>query len=334
MRTPRSVRPVPALAGILLAAAVTLTGCGAADTASSGDDKAAAKSAAQRGTAAGSDTVGEAGGPGRPDTAKTAPKGPRITVEHIVRTASLTVRVKDVPKALDEARTAAEGAGGFVGRERTSRGAGGHERTRVVLRVPTDAYDKVLADLQGTGRLISRTAGAEDVTDQIVDVDSRIASQRASVARIRELMDRAGRLSDVVTLERELSSREADLEALLAQQASLKDRTSLATITLTLTEAPEKETAKDDTPGFLDAVSGGWHVFVTMLRWIALALGAVLPFAALAALLALGWVRVLRSRLPRRTAAAPAGTVGPLPQAPSTGAEGSDAERGGVSAGA
>ncbi|MFF0221915.1 DUF4349 domain-containing protein [Streptomyces sp. NPDC004629] len=336
MRTPRSVRPVPALAGILLAATVALTGCGASDIASGGDDKAAANSAAQRGTAAdaGSGAVGEAGGPGRTDTAKTAPKGPRITVDHIIRTASLTVRVADVPKALDEARTAAEGVGGFVGRESTSRDAEGHERTRVVLRVPTGAYDDVLVDLQGTGRLISRTARAEDVTDQIVDVDSRIASQRASVARIRELMDRAGRLSDVVTLERELSGREADLEALLAQQASLKDRTSLATITLTLTEAPEKETAKDDTPGFLDAVSGGWHVFVTMLRWIALALGAVLPFAALAALLVLGWVRVLRPRLPRRTATAPAGTVGPLPQAPSTGAEGSDAERGGVSAGA
>ncbi|MER6524120.1 DUF4349 domain-containing protein [Streptomyces sp. NPDC001508] len=325
MRTSRSVRPVPVLAGILLAATVTLTGCGASDTASSGDDKAAAKSEAQRGAAAsaGSNAVGKAA---RPDTAETAPKGPRVTAEHIIRTASLTVRVADVPEALDEARTAAEGAGGFVGRESTSRDAAGHERTRVVLRVPTGAYDQVLTDLQGTGRLISRTARAEDVTDQIVDVDSRIASQRASVARIRELMDRAGRLSDVVTLERELSSREADLEALLAQQASLKDRTSLATITLTLTEAPEKKTAKDDSPGFLDAVSGGWDVFVTMLRWIALALGAVLPFAALAVLLVLGWLRLLRHRLPHRATPAPATTtVGSQPQAdPSSGSTGDE----------
>ncbi|MGI5438338.1 DUF4349 domain-containing protein [Streptomyces shenzhenensis] len=316
MRTPRSVRPVPALAGILLAAAVTLTGCGASDSASGGDNKAAAAGAAKRDTAAGSAAVGEAGGPGRAADAGTAPEAPRIRAEHIIRTASLSVRVADVPKALDEARAAAEGAGGFVGRESTSRDSGGHERTRVVLRVPTGAYDGVLADLQGTGRLLSRTARAEDVTDQVVDVDSRIASQRASVSRIRELMDRADRLSDVVTLERELSSREADLESLLAQQASLKDRTSLATITLTLSEAPAKRTARDDTPGFLDAVLGGWHVFVTMLRWIALALGAVLPFAAVAALLVLVWLRVVRPRLPRRAAHAPVTTaLGPLPQA-------------------
>lgn len=46
-----------------------------------------------------------------------------------------------------------------------------------------------------------------------------------------------------------MSTREADLDALLAQQASLKDRTSLATITLSLSETPLKEaTKKSDTP--------------------------------------------------------------------------------------
>jgi Flp pilus assembly protein TadB len=134
------------------------------------------------------------------------------------------------------------------------------------------------------------------------------------VARVRELMDRATRLSDVVQLEGELSTRESDLEALLAQQASLKDRTSLATITLSLSQTPvAKAAAKDDSPGFVDAVAGGWHVFVTMLRWIALALGAVLPFAAVAALLVVVWLRVVR---PRRAAAVPVTTgVGPLPAA-------------------
>ena len=282
----------PALAGLLLAAALVLTGCGGNDGADNGASASAGKAdvngAAQ--DAAGSAGVKESSGRG-------TDKAPNLTVNHIIRTASLTVQVKDVPKALDEARTTAENAGGYVGDETTSRDSQGHERTRVVLRVPTDRYDEVLSDLQGAGKLLDRTAKAQDVTDQVVDVESRIKSQRASVARVRELMERANKLGDVVTLEGELSSRESDLEALLAQQASLKDRTSLATITLSLTQTPvKKAAAKDDSPGFVDAVSGGWHVFVTMLRWIALALGAVLPFAALAAVLALLWWRLARRR--------------------------------------
>ncbi|MBK3570317.1 DUF4349 domain-containing protein [Streptomyces sp. MBT62] len=309
MRTRHSVRPVQALAGLLLASALALTGCSSSsDKATSASDAGAGAKAAVPGTA----QQEGASGSGNARNTKSLPK---LTASSIIRTASLSVRVKDVPKALDEARTTTENAGGFVGNETTTRDGQGHERTRVVLRVPTDKYDEVLADLEGAGKLLDRTAKAQDVTDQVVDVESRITSQRASVARVRELMDRATKLSDVVELEGELSTRESDLEALLAQQASLKDRTSLATITLSLSQTPvAKAAAKDDSPGFVDAVAGGWHVFVTMLRWIALALGAVLPFAAVAALLVVVWLRLVR---PRRAAAVPVATaVGPLPAAP------------------
>ncbi|WP_328409740.1 DUF4349 domain-containing protein [Streptomyces violaceus] len=317
MRTRRPARhPVPALAALLLAAALALTGCSGA-----GEDSAG--STADRGVAApqadGKGAANEAA-PGGAGSGARATAPPKLTASHIIRTASLTVRVKDVPKALEKARTGTENAGGYVGNETTTtRDEEGHERTRVVLRVPVEKYDEVLAELEGAGKLLDRSAKAEDVTDQVVDVESRIKSQRASVARIRELMDQATKLSDVVTLEGELSTRQADLEALLARQTSLKDRTSLATITLSLSETPvKKKEAKDDDPGFVDALAGGWNAFVTMLRWLAVALGAVLPFAAVAALIALVWLRVVRPRLPRRPRPEPApvaGALGPLPTA-------------------
>ncbi|MFF7610094.1 DUF4349 domain-containing protein [Streptomyces parvulus] len=299
--TPSTRRPLPAVAAVLLAAALALAGCSSGgDSGADSAAKGVAPSAADDGRgAAGGD--GHAAGPGA--EAATAP--PKAAATHIIRTASLTVQVEDVPKALDQARTTVENAGGYVGDEDTSRDGDGRERTRLELRVPVDAYQDVLDDLEGAGKLLHRGAKAQDVTEQVVDTESRIKSQRASVARVRELMDRATKLSDVVTLEGELSSRQTELEALLAQQASLKDRTSLATITLSLSEAPV-DAAGDDDPGFLDALAGGWDAFVTMLRWLAVALGAALPFAAVALLLLLVWLRVVRPRLPRRPAPAAA----------------------------
>ncbi len=331
MRTRRSVRPAPALAGVLLAAALAVTGCSGAGGDSGGslaDDKAAVAPApgqeGARDEAAARDGGAKPGAPG--GSADGAPAAtPKVTADHVVRTASLTVRVKDVPKALEEARTAAEDAGGYVGDETTRRDAEGHEHTRVVLRVPVAGYAEVLAGLEGAGELVERRAKAEDVTDQVVDVDSRVASQRASVARVRELMDRATKLSDVVTLEGELSTRQADLESLLAQQTSLKDRTGLATITLSLSGAPADPGGKDDDgPGFVDALAGGWDAFVTVLRWLTVAIGAVLPFAALAALLVLLWVKALRPLLRRRRQAgdvAPATAPVPVPAWPGGGQE-------------
>ncbi|MGW0599052.1 DUF4349 domain-containing protein [Streptomyces sp. NPDC002776] len=297
MRAPRLVRPVHAVAGVLLAAALALTGCtGGADSGDSAGSNEGAKSQAD--SAAGAAASGRSG-------AEKADAPPRITASHIIRTASLTVQVKDVPKALDEARTTAENAGGYVGNETTTRDQDGRERTRVVLRVPVGSYADVLADLEGTGKLLDRTAKAQDVTEQVVDVESRIKSQRASVTRIRALMDQATKLTDVVTLEGELSTRQADLESLLAQQASLEDRTSLATITLSLSETPvKKAVAEDDDPGVMDALTGGWDAFVTMLRWIVMAVAAVLPFAVGAALLIVLWLRLVQPRLTPRPAPA------------------------------
>ena len=311
MRTRRSVRPVQALAGLLLASALALAGCSGADSSDSGGSAADGKAASL--------SEAEAGAPGAAadSAAGKASTAPKLTTSHIIRTASLTVQVKDVPKSLDEARTTTENAGGYVGKESTSLDEEGNEYTRVVLRVPVEKYDEVLADLEGTGKLLERSAKAQDVTDQVVDVESRIKTQRASVARVRELMDQATKLSDVVALEGELSTREADLEALLAQQASLKDRTSLATITLSLSEKPVEKVAEDDDPGIVDALTGGWEAFVTMLRWIVVALAAVLPFAAGAALLVVLWLRLVRPRLAsRRPATVPFTTaLGPLPTA-------------------
>lgn len=221
-----------------------------------------------------------------------------------------------MPKAAAVARSAAEGSGGLVADEKTERVDDTHDMSRLVLRVPQGEYEAVLKRLAGTGKLLSRTSSAKDVTDQVVDVESRIATQRASVARVRKLMDQAEKLSDVVTLEGELSSRQASLESLLAQQASLKDRTTLATITLDLSEPETAAKDGDDGPGFLDALGGGWHAFVTALLWLAMAVGAAAPFLAAAAVLLLLW-RLLR-RLPGRRAPRAPGPGGSSPAPPAS----------------
>ncbi|WP_399931361.1 DUF4349 domain-containing protein [Streptomyces kanamyceticus] len=294
-RTSRG-RAARALSGVLLAAALALTGCTASGGDSGDHDKAAGAGDRAAGLEGAKGAKGAAGGQSDKSGGQ---KRPKLTGAHVIRTATLTVRVKDVPKALAEARAAAEDAGGMVGNESTSRDDEGRERSRVVLRVPQATYEDVLKSLEGTGRLIDREAKTQDVTDQVVDVESRVKTQRASVARVRELMDKATKLSDVVTLEGELSTRQADLESLLAQRAALKDRTSMATITLSLTESARKTDGGGDDPTFGDALTGGWDAFVTGLRWIVIAMAAILPFAAAAALLLLLWLRVTRRRATR-----------------------------------
>ncbi|MFJ4900554.1 DUF4349 domain-containing protein [Streptomyces sp. NPDC088727] len=290
---PGARRTQIALAAGLLTAVLALSGCGGAgDDSAKGTDRRAAAPAQQDGAGSG------AGGADKGAGGSAAAKKPNPSAAaHVIRTASLSVEVKSAPEAAAAARVTAEAAGGLVADEKTEQVDATRASSHVVLRVPQGEYDSVLRELSGTGKLLSRTSTAKDVTDQVVDVDSRIASQRTSVARVRKLMDRADELSDVVSLEGELSNRQAALESMLAEQASLKDRTTLATITLNLSEPkPHAKAVADDEdgPGFLDALSGGWHVFVTVIKWLAMALGAAAPFLAVAAVVVLLWQRLGR----------------------------------------
>ncbi|MGW0464680.1 DUF4349 domain-containing protein [Streptomyces sp. NPDC003027] len=312
----------------LLTASLALAGCGASDDAGSKRSLSDAKAApGPEGAADRAPASGEERDQGQGPAAEKPAAVPR---QHIVRTAELSVEVGDAEEALATARRVTEAAGGHVSNESTERVDGTHVASRVVLRVPQERYESVLRELAGTGRLLSRTADAKDVTEQVVDVESRIATQRASVERVRKLMDRATGLSDVVTLEGELSRRQADLESLLAQQASLKDRTTLATITLELTEKEtERAERDDDRPGFLDALAGGWSALVTALAWVGVVLAALAPWLALGAALYAVWRWLVRPRLPRRGRREPwrprAYRQDPQAGAPAAQAPGSDA---------
>ncbi|WP_431947444.1 DUF4349 domain-containing protein [Actinacidiphila sp. bgisy167] len=323
MSTPTTARRRPlaaALGALALAAALTLTGCGAGDSADSAAESkagAAAPGAAERADAQTAEDGARAPegdaqnatgkNPGAGAGAGTA-RNPTLAPSYIVRTATLTVEARNVPGAAAKARTLVEGTGGYVGNESTSLDDDGREYSTLTFRVPPDGYDRVLRDLSELGTLRNRKVAAEDVTGQVVDVESRLKTQRASVARVRELMNRATKLSDIVALESELSSRQADLEALEAQQASLKARTGMATITLevqepAVTKAPEKDDGFWSSVG--DALGSGWHAFYVTLRAILVVLAMVAPFAALTVLGYLGY-GLLRRVLPtRRTAAAP-----------------------------
>ncbi|WP_234312372.1 DUF4349 domain-containing protein [Streptomyces griseus] len=306
-------------AALLLAAVLALTaGCGgAADSMSGGPAEGGAVAAGtdrKDGPASGAEAAKDEAAPGT-----AAPKAP--AGEHVIRTASLSVEVDRVAETAVRVRTVVAGAGGRVESETTALVGEGYAHSTMVLRVPQDRYDEVLAGLAGTGRLLARTAQAQDVTDQVVDVESRIATQRASVARVRALMDRAGRLADVVTLEGELSRRQADLEALLAKRASLRDRTSLATVTLELKEK-ERVTAGDEVtdegrPAVDEALSGGWNALVAVVAWTLVVLAALAPWLAVAVAAYAVWRWVVRPRRRARAAVAvprPAPAPGSVPE--------------------
>ena len=103
------------------------------------------------------------------------------------------------------------------------------------------------------GQLVDQQISADDVTDRIVNFESRIITAEASVLRLRKFLEEATNIDNVALLERELLNRETDLETLRGQLRTLQDQVSLATITLTINQLPEPPIVLPDTELFVAA---------------------------------------------------------------------------------
>jgi Domain of unknown function (DUF4349) len=317
MRARRATTVTALTAVSLIAAASLLAGCGGNNNGS----KSAGSSGGGSGLrvpgavgapskdAAGSGDFASGGGSGTHTSARVVP----IT-RSVVYRGEITVRVKNVAAAVARAEGFAAGVDGLVYAEETSTDPGRRQASQasMTLKVPPTQFRPVLNQLGGLGKQLSRSQTAEDVTSQAVDIESRLRSQRSSVARLQALLAKATTVGAIVQVEGELSQREADLEALEAQQKRLSELVDLATINVSFV-APDVKVAAvkhDDNLGFMSGLRGGLTALLVVVVVALTAAGAALPFLITLALVGLPAWLVLRSRRHATPAAAPAASDG------------------------
>jgi hypothetical protein len=153
----------------------------------------------------------------------------------IVYTASIAVEVNDVAEATREASRIMQRFGGLLFGQETTGGA--EPRTMLIFRVLPADFSEALDALGSIGTVRNQQVSADDVTERVVDLESRINTAAASVERLRTLLENATNINDIADLENQLLQRETNLETLRGQLRTVQDQVDLATITLTITEA-------------------------------------------------------------------------------------------------
>ncbi|WP_413432532.1 DUF4349 domain-containing protein [Crateriforma spongiae] len=168
---------------------------------------------------------------------------------------------------------------GFVSNAETNRRYRDEQSGTWVVRVPVDRYDGFLAGVMGLGFAESRKEDAQDVTEEYVDVESRIKnSQRLEQRMVDLLEERSGKLSDVLEIERELARVREEIERMQGRLRVLADRTTLATVTIQCRE--ERKYTPPAAPTFTSRIGQSWSHSLASLRLTAenavvLAVGAV-----------------------------------------------------------
>ena len=251
------------------------------------------------------------------DTTSSGASGPSTPQMEraVVSNGSVSLASKDVAETRQEVQRIVDTQGGDITEEDTRTDEEGTSSySRFVIRVPSHRFAAAMAALSQVDGLVAATRGSEDVTTEVIDNAVRVRAQEASLKRVELLLAESKSLKDLIWIESQLTTRQAELDSLKSQQSWLTDQTSLSTITVDISqkqaEAVAKVEKKDDQPaGFLDGLSGGMKALGSTFGAVGLILGALLPFGVVALVVGLPiWLVVRRRRGEQAPAPTPAET--------------------------
>ncbi len=153
----------------------------------------------------------------------------------IVRTVDLGIVVEDVTAAIQAASNIAQDMGGWlVGSEHSLK-----HRGSVSVRVPANSLDDTIDALRDLAREVDyEIAHSQDVTDEYVDLKSRMRNLEATESALLALFDRAQKVEDALDVQRELARVQEQMEIMQGRIAYLEQTSAYSLLNVTLRLAP------------------------------------------------------------------------------------------------
>lgn len=148
----------------------------------------------------------------------------------VVYTGSMAVEVSDMRAAVDQATGVVTGLGGYVASSREDNSVD-NQNASVTYRIPAPNWTQAVTGIRAVAqRVIGEDTSTEDVTNQVIDLDARIANLRSTEAALQQIMTQATTIPDVLTVQEELTSVRSEIESMTAQRDQLADRAAMGTL--------------------------------------------------------------------------------------------------------
>ena len=273
------------LLGIALIAA--LSSCASRQSARLLSQKSAVDESVEMGAPGMKGAMGGAGMPGMPGMSAQAPsvemKSKSVTTPSstsstfssfsllVIKTADLTVEVPNIDVSINKAINTVKSVGGFVESSSYNRSVDDkHPTANLTIRVPSSTFENVLSRISDIGKIVSKSVSGEDVTEQVFDIEARLRNKRAEEAQYVDIMQRAKRIPDIISVSNELYRVREEIEKLQGRVKFLRSSADMSTISLTLTKPSDS-----NQPGITNSFKHAWKSlvrtsvgFMGMLIWL------------------------------------------------------------------
>ena len=154
----------------------------------------------------------------------------------IIYTVDMTLEIVDVATSVDEVGAMAREMGGWiVSTSRAERHVG-----FISVRVPAERLDEAVARLRGMAVDVqAENASSRDVTDEYVDLTSRLGNLEATETALLRLFDRAATVEEALDVQRTLSQVQGEIEVIKGRINFLEQTSAFSLINVTLVLEPQ-----------------------------------------------------------------------------------------------
>lgn len=155
-------------------------------------------------------------------------------IRKIIKNGEMNLLVADIDRALDQVTNIAVDSGGYIISSQVAM-RGDLKVATLNLGVPVEQFEAVQRQLRSiAAKVVSETASGKDVTDEYVDLQSRLANLEATAARVREFLKQAQTVDEALKVNAQLTEIEGQINQVKGRMNFLRDRSAFSTLLVNL----------------------------------------------------------------------------------------------------
>ena len=156
----------------------------------------------------------------------------------IIYTANLRLEVKEYQQAVDEIESQVADFNGYIV-DSSTYGSSDESSTsgHITARIPQERFQEFIQLVEeGAGKLLESNVSGQDVTEEYVDLESRLKSKRVVEERLLSFMEKAEKTEDLLTISSDLAKVQEEIEQVTGRMNYLRNKADLATVQIDIEE--------------------------------------------------------------------------------------------------
>lgn len=217
----------------------------------------------------------------------------------IIKTGSLSIEVEKFDESETKITGIVKGYNGFIANSKSSSNSSGNKSGTITVKVPADKFDALVFEVGKIGKVMNQNIQANDVTEEYVDLEARLKTQKELEQRLVKLLnEKASKLTEVIEVEEKLASVRQKIESIEGKMKLLKSQSDFSTLSISVYEPSMINTSSGG--GFFyelgQAIKKGLSGFTNVLAVSITLLIAVIPIVVF--VLIIVWIirKILRKK--------------------------------------